>query len=172
MLQKGPLAALCHQIKELTAAHITIESNATIFDAEVAANVDLISLSPKLANSDPNAQKLEAVGLSASGPFVYHAERRRQITVIQQWIDAMNWKAGEFQLKFVVAKPDEEHEIKEQFLAHLTGYKASDVLLMPLGANMDELAQTTPLALQMAVRNGWRFSPRIHIELFGSKQGV
>ncbi|MFT3738313.1 MAG: 7-carboxy-7-deazaguanine synthase QueE [Breznakibacter sp.] len=172
MLQKRPLAALCHRIKELTGAHITIESNATIFDADVAAHVDLVSLSPKLSNSEPNGQKLETLGLAGSGPFVYHAERRRQIEVIQKWIDAMNWKAGEFQLKFVMANPDEETEIKEQFLAFLAGFKASDILAMPLGASMDELAQTTSFALQAAVRNGWRFSPRIHIELFGCREGV
>jgi len=37
---------------------------------------------------------------------------------------------------------------------------------------MEELQQTTPLVLDMAIRNGWRFTPRVHIELFGSKPGV
>ena len=43
---------------------------------------------------------------------------------------------------------------------------------MPLGATQEEVAKSSPLVLEMAIANGWRYSPRVHIELFGSKSGV
>lgn len=172
LLQAKPLAVLCKRLKEKTGVHITIESNSTLFDADLAESVDLISLSPKLANSDPDSSKLKTLGLTPSGPYLYHAERRRSISAIQKWINAMHRTGGDFQLKFVVSDKYEEKEIKHDFLAHLSGYLPSDILLMPLGANMGELALTSHEVLQLAVSNGWRFTPRIHIEMFGSKSGV
>lgn len=172
LLQAAALAVLCKRLKEKTGVHITIESNATLFDERVAENVDLISLSPKLSNSSPSDKKMEMLGLTASGPFVYHAERRRNIVVVQKWVDAMRRQGTDFQLKFVVSDESEAKEIQHDFLSHLANIKPSDVLVMPLGANMDELSLTSSHVLPLAIANGWRYSPRIHIELFGCKQGV
>jgi 7-carboxy-7-deazaguanine synthase len=172
LLQHEALRDLCHRLKEELQMHITIETNATIYDDELARFVDLISLSPKLRNSEPDADKTKAANLNFGGTFLMHSQRRLNIGVIQQWIDASRKHNHDFQLKFVVSNALEELEIKDDFLSKLNNFAADDVMIMPLGGDNTALKTTTAMALEMAVRNGWRFSPRLHIELFGSKTGV
>lgn len=172
LLQKKALANLCKSIKEKLNVHITMESNGTLFDEEVAKWVDLFSISPKLSNSVPNADKLAAYNLKESGPFKFHAERRVNINALQSYIDLCNSSDKELQLKFVVGQQNDYIEIKNDFLSRLENYRSEDILLMPLGATQEELAQSTPMVLEMSIANGWRYTPRVHIDLFGSKQGV
>lgn len=172
LIQKVPLAQLASTLKKETGVHITLETNGTLFDEEVAKHIDLFSVSPKLANSNPHFHKLEALGLNPSGPLIFHGEKRVNIKALQSFIDAANKPGKDIQLKFVVGRPDEDSEIYHGFLKQLKGWKATDILLMPLGANKDELAQTTKMVMEMAIRRGWRYAPRIHIELFGAKAGV
>lgn len=172
LLQKKPLALLCQKIKEELNLHITIESNGTLFDSEVAQWVDLFSISPKLRNSEPNAEKLASYNLKDAGPFKFHAEKRRNIGALQSYIDICNQSDKELQLKFVIGKPEDYKEIQSEYLDQLTNYHSNDILLMPLGATREEIAKSAPMVLEMSIANGWRYSPRVHIELFGSKSGV
>ena len=76
------------------------------------------------------------------------------------------------QLKFVIASAADQEEIERDYAEVLTMVEPSDVLVMPLGATPEELARSQKAALDMAVRNGWRFGPRLHIDLFGNKEGT
>lgn len=172
MLQKDALIELTRRIKGELGLHISIETNGTIFSRELAGFIDLYSISPKLRNSDPDAEKLSALGLQMSGPFKYHPEKRKNLEVIQSFIDFARNNGKDFQLKFVIGRPEDEHEIKEEFLGKLHSWKPGDILLMPLGSASEELRKSARLTMEMAVRNGWRYSPRIHIDLFGNRQGV
>nr|WP_321410700.1 7-carboxy-7-deazaguanine synthase QueE [uncultured Carboxylicivirga sp.] len=172
LLQKKPLAVLCQKIKEELNLHITIESNGTLFDSEVAQWVDLFSISPKLRNSEPNAEKLASYNLKDAGPFKFHAEKRRNIGALQSYINICNQSDKELQLKFVIGKPEDYKEIQSEYLDQLADYHSNDILLMPLGATREEIAKSAPMVLEMSIANGWRYSPRVHIELFGSKSGV
>ncbi len=172
LLQKRALAPLCQKLKEELKVHITIESNGTIFDANVAQWVDLFSLSPKLSNSVPSPEKLAAYQLTEAGPYKFHNQKRRNIEVLQSYIDLCNSSDKELQLKFVVGKSDDYLEIKSDYLAVLTDWKADDIMLMPLGTTQEEVGKSVPLVLKMTIENGWRFCPRVHIDLFGSKSGV
>lgn len=172
LVQKASLASLVELLKKETNAHLTLETNGTLFDAEVAKHIDLFSVSPKLANSNPNFHKLEALGLNPSGPLIFHAEKRVNLKVLQSLIDTANQPGKDIQFKFVVGRPEEDLEINNTFLKQLHGLKPADILLMPLGANREELCQTTKMVMEMAIRHGWRYAPRIHIELFGAKPGV
>lgn len=172
LLQKEPLAVLCKELKKQLNVHITIETNGTIFDENVAKHVDLASISPKLKNSNPSVSKTDQMDIRYTGPFKYHQETRKQIDVIQSWINSSAKHNNEFQLKFVVANNKEEDEIKSEYLLNLTDFEKNDIILMPLGTNNEELEQTTTTALKMAINNGWRFTPRVHIDLFGCKSGV
>lgn len=51
MLHQRRLAALIAALREHDVTHITVETNATIFDADLAPLIDLWSLSPKLPGS-------------------------------------------------------------------------------------------------------------------------
>ncbi|WP_430809306.1 MULTISPECIES: 7-carboxy-7-deazaguanine synthase QueE [unclassified Carboxylicivirga] len=172
LLQKKALAPLCKRLKEELNLHITLESNGSLFDEKVAQWIDLFSISPKLRNSVPTPEKLAAYELREAGPYQYHDQKRVNTAALQSYIDLTRSSDKDLQLKFVVGKSDDLEAINNDFLSHLSNYKAEDILLMPLGATREEIAQSSPLVLDMAIAKGWRFSPRVHIELFGSKSGV
>ena len=175
MIQHKPLLELCSKIKEWLGLHITIETNGTIFDPKLAKVVDFFSLSPKLKNSTPNANKLKKLKMIGFDNFeLLHEQRRIDTKTLQKFIKLRSKPDRDkydFQLKFVISNPSEEDEIKE-LLSKLKGWKPEDIVLMPVGINEKELKASTNLCWAMAVRNGWRFTPRLHIDVFGDKPGV
>lgn len=160
--------------------HITLETNGTHFIKGAAKYIDLYSISPKLIDSVPTESKLLCLGLTNDEDFKNHDVNRKRYDEIQKYVN-MCYNNGlfgktrnhthDFQLKFVVTNVSVESEIYE-ILNSLKGVKQTDVYLMPAGGNTKLLKKTTPVALEMAIRNGWQFSPRIHIDLFGNKRGV
>ncbi len=172
MLQAKLLAPLCRQLKKHFGLYITIETNGTIFDNELAKEVDLFSISPKLSATNPIPEKLKEFGLTETEVHKSHNKKRINIQNLQSYIDFSTIHNRSQQLKFVVTKRSDDIEIKEDFLKKLTGWKEEDIFIMPLGATKEELKLFTPIALEMAIINGWRFSPRMHIELFNASLGV
>lgn len=168
LLQKKGLGALCKSIKEDLDLHITIETNGTIFSEELTKYVDLFSISPKLSNSVPSAEKLKFYNEPETPSSRYHHEVRKNLSVLQNFVDS----AKDLQLKFVVGKQSDADEIINDFLSVLKGYNKHDIMLMPLGATQEQITKSNPIVLQMCIQNGWKYTPRIHIDIFGSKQGV
>ena len=151
-LQAEELRELCRLLKSGESFHVTVESNATLYDEEVAQYVDFFSLSPKFPSSQ-------------GGKWVVRKE------VIQQFIDC-TWKRGkDFQLKFVYSCEKDIAEIKG-LLARLRGWKNEDVLLMPLGGTLEEMRANVKETLEHCIREGWRYCDRLHLALFGSQAGV
>ena len=156
-LQPDGLSDLLLSLEE-RGIHTTIETNGlygkmTKMGGMPLAN--LTSISPKLTNSGLDAEGVER---SAQGTGVLvHAAKRAH---------------GDVQVKFVISSAQDEDEIKEYFYLTLRILKPSDIIVMPLGSTTGQLAQTSPIALAMALRNGWRFGPRLHISLFGNKEGT
>jgi 7-carboxy-7-deazaguanine synthase len=137
--------------------HVTVETAATVYKPIA---LDLASLSPKLCNSTPWDR--------AGGRFAPAHERQRlNLPVIQQFIDA----APDFQLKFVVATEQDLTEI-EQILAQLRGWQPADVLLMPEGTSADVLASRAGWIGDVCKRTGYRYCPRLHVELYGNTRGT
>ena len=134
MLQKEALRELCQILKSELEVELSIETNATIFDPELAKHIDFFSLSPKLSGSVPDRQKLETLNLSGFDNFsLLHERRRMNLGVIQQYIDLRENDTQnkiDFQLKFVVTSDKEEIEIKE-ILSNLRGWRNEDIVLMP-----------------------------------------
>jgi 7-carboxy-7-deazaguanine synthase len=87
--------------------------------------------------------------------------------VIQQFIDA----APDFQLKFVVAGEGDLDEI-EAVLKHLNGWAPADVLLMPEGTDAGTLNSRAGWISDVCKRTGYRYCPRLHVELYGNKRGT
>ncbi|HEY1684126.1 MAG TPA: 7-carboxy-7-deazaguanine synthase QueE [Tepidisphaeraceae bacterium] len=150
------VAELCAAIKSGN-HHLTIETAGTVFEN---VQMDLASISPKLSNSTPIHR--EAGRFAAS-----HDKQRLRPDVIQQFIDS----APDFQLKFVVSAEDDLREI-EQLLNQLRGWKADDVLLMPEGTEASILAERAHWLVEVCKRTGFRFCPRLHVELFGNVRGT
>ena len=136
--------------------HVTIETAGTV-GRLVAA--DLMSISPKLANSTPS----EAAAGEWSGR---HEARRINIGSLQSLIDGY----PDRQFKFVVSRLADFAEI-DSILARLRNWLPTDVLLMPEGvtAPAEELKR---LVADECVRRGWRYCHRLHIELYGNRRGT
>lgn len=158
-LQAKELQGLCSLLKQ-DGYHLTIETNATLFDQTVADHIDLFSLSPKLASSAP--------------PFPYsenHHKLRINVEIIQSFIDHARRNKKDFQLKFVYASDRDVIEI-QSVLSQLQGWKNEDILLMPLGGDAETMRLNVRKTLEYCIRNGWRYCDRLHISLFGAKAGV
>ena len=137
--------------------HITIETAGTVY-ANVA--VDLASLSPKLANSTPTERE--------DGRFARaHEKLRLNLPVLQEFIDA----APDFQLKFVIAGAEDLSEI-QSLLTQLKHWTPADVLLMPEGVDAEVLRARSGWLAELCKQHGYRYCPRLHIELFGNRRGT
>lgn len=71
--------------------------------------------------------------------------------------------------KFVVKTPEDAKEI----LDFHQKYKipADTIFIMPEGSTRKALEKTEHIALDMALKNGFRFSPRAHIWIFDNERG-
>jgi 7-carboxy-7-deazaguanine synthase len=131
--------------------HITIETAGTVY-APVAC--DLMSISPKLANSTPE------------GPFRTQHERLR----IQPDVLRRLMATYEHQLKFVIAQPEDAAEVAA--LIRELGADPAKVILMPEGIDATILRERAVWLADLCKEHGYRFSPRLHIDLWVSRRGV
>lgn len=148
--------------------HVTIETNGTIYSEELVSLCNLLSISPKLSSSFPTVDKLSLLGLTPNYATQQHAAIAVNIDVLKNLIA----HSADYQLKFVVGNAIDECLIKEEVLSHLPNLKPSDVIIMPLGTTTEEIDMSNIYAVPMSVRNGWRYTPRLHIALWGNKEGV
>jgi len=135
--------------------HITIETAGTVYQPVAC---DLMSISPKLANSTPHQRD--------GGRWAAQHERLR----IQPAVLRKLMADYDYQLKFVVAQPDDLAEIS-RLLVEL-GADRSRVVLMPEGVSPEVLRQRALWLVELCKREGFRYSPRLHIELWGNRRGV
>ncbi len=188
-IQPYGLTDLVRKIKKQLQVHITLETNGVYFIQEATDWIDLFSISPKLKSSEPTSQKIKNLDYKIDTSYIRdHAKFRRNIPTIQQYINAcMHLESyygdqpdiqpkrrtdKDFQLKFVVAAESDINELKSDFLQHLSFVQNDDVILMPLGGNRKFLSKTYQMTARLAVQNGWRFTPRIQIDLFNDTRGV
>ena len=152
--------------------HTTIETNGTIFSPQVVRSVSLLSISPKLSSSIPTIEKLAQLGLKNSSTIQNHKALIANKQPLYDMVSEAQKYQTEVQLKFVVSCEDDEKEIKEQYADVLKLLLPTDVVIMPMGYSTTEIAQNAQIALKMCLRNNWRYTPRLHIDLFGNKEGV
>ncbi len=48
----------------------------------------------------------------------------------------------------------------------------ADIYLMPLGATVEGQAKTGRQVAEICLKYGYKFSPRLHVDLFGNKWGT
>ncbi len=149
-------------LPELTAAlrasgrHVTIETAGTLFQS---LGCDLMSISPKLANSDPGPARAAAIRAE-------HAARRLDPTTLARLLASYCC-----QLKFVVAEPGDLDEI-DRLLAALPRVEPEAVLLMALGTRAEEIAARGRWLAELCKARGYRYTPRLHIDLYGDARGT
>ncbi len=159
-LQSQALRQLCFQLKQLQNYHLTIETNATLFDEELVRFIDFFSLSPKLSGSTPEGSFQKK-----------HEQLRINLPVIQAFISYARKSDKDFQLKFVCSTEADLFEIKS-ILSRLKEWSNDDILLMPPGATPAQLLLNSRQTLQFCIENGWRYCDRLHLSLFGNKPGI
>ena len=133
----------------ITALHerryvIEVETSGTVTPPDVP--VDQWNVSVKLANSGvPDAKRLNADAINAF--------RQRA-----SW-----WK-------FVIAEPRDVDEVLE--LAGRFTLPRDRMLLMPEGARSEPLLERSRWIVDACKQHGLRFSPRLHVLLWGARRGV
>jgi 7-carboxy-7-deazaguanine synthase len=138
--------------------HITIETAATVRPDGIAC--DLASLSPKLAHSAPDSRLDETWRQK-------HEELRWQPAVVARWI-----AAGNYQLKFVVGSEGDLAEIERMIEETGCAVPASKVLLMPEGVTVEALRARAGWLGELCKQRGYRYAPRMQIELYGNRRGT
>ena len=131
--------------------HITIETAGTVFQPVAC---DLMSISPKLGNSTP------------AGPWAAQHDRLR----IQPHVLGELMGRYEYQLKFVIARPEDMEEVRA--LVESLGADRERVILMPEGIDSNCLRQRGVWLAEICKEEGFRFSPRLHVDLWGNRRGV
>lgn len=148
------LPSLLQELKNQT-KHITLETSATQYRPVIA---DLVSISPKLAHSIPH-----------TGPYAefapIHKTRRLNLEAIQYFMDH-----HDYQLKFVVGERADLEEV-DQILAKLRNVSRDRIMLMPQARTQKQYRTAGPLVAQLCLEKGFRYCPRLHVELWGNRRG-
>lgn len=133
--------------------HVTVETAGT---RDPDFECDLLSVSPKTTNSDPQG----AAGRA-------HRRLRQDLGPLSRLLD----RFPEHQLKFVVQDADDLAEILE-LLDRLDHHQPTRVLLMPEGRTATEAGQRGSVVAALCLEHGFRYTPRLHLDLFGGGRGV
>ena len=149
-----PLAA---ELRKL-GRHLTIETAATVAPDGIAC--DLASLSPKLLNSAPDAVEHATWRKK-------HEATRWQPEVVRAWIDAYP-----YQFKFVVARPEDVDELEHMLAALRREIPKHKVLLMPEATSLEKMRSRAGWLGELCKARGYRYSHRLHIELYGNRRGT
>ncbi|HTS25835.1 MAG TPA: 7-carboxy-7-deazaguanine synthase QueE [Bryobacteraceae bacterium] len=131
--------------------HITIETAGTAFQPVAC---DLMSISPKLANSTPAGAWAER-----------HDRTRLQTAVLAELMGRYD-----YQLKFVMVRPEDLEEVRS--LVASLGAERGRVILMPEGTGREQLSERAVWLAEICKQEGFRFSPRLHVDLYGNRRGV
>ncbi|SDF29369.1 7-carboxy-7-deazaguanine synthase QueE [Halorientalis regularis] len=156
--------------------HTTVETNGTIYRD---APIDLASVSPKLASSTPSADRVGGEGETPrpdGEPVDAAAAERHETDRLDLDALARLVETYDTQLKFVVTGPDDMAEIDrlvERVREAASATVAdSDVLLMPEGTTRDALDGTRETVAELALDRGYRYTPRLHVDLWNDAPGT
>jgi 7-carboxy-7-deazaguanine synthase len=136
--------------------HITIETAGTL---HLPVRCDLMSISPKMANSTPTIQQ--------AGDWHQRHERvRHSIATVERLIAEY-----EYQLKFVIGNQQDVDEALA-YVDRLPQCDRTRVMLMPMGTVLEELRGVESWLIPLCQAQGVVFCPRRHIEWYGFARGT
>lgn len=169
---------------------ITIETNGTIEpfteeeESQMGFNIDLYSVSPKLANS---VGKAGDYGL-AKAQIENHDKIRIQPSILLKYV-----LTGRYQFKFVysdkavveeidslystleslaMSMKESDHFLSPTYMSWTSQHPSNHTLLMPEGLTDEQLAVTRKECAEVCVEKGWMYTDRLHIVIWGNKRGV
>jgi 7-carboxy-7-deazaguanine synthase len=149
------LIPLCAQLHD-SGHHITIETACTLY---LPLECDLMSISPKLSNSTPPAERAPT--------WRWRHERSRDAPeVIRQLI-----AEHPYQFKFVVGQRSDGEEVL-RYLDRFPELDRSRIMLMPMGTDQPQLEAIGAWLEEYCRTHELQFCPRRQIEWFGLKRGT
>ena len=151
-LLQREIAGLTRRLKE-AGLHITVETAGTV---NPDFQCDLLSVSPKTSNSDPPGRA---------------RDRHRLLRADPEPLADLVRRFPNHQLKFVVEDADDLPEINA-LLEKIGTVEPSRVLLMAQGRTAFEVAERAPRVAALCLEHGFRYTPRLHLDLFGGGRGV
>lgn len=135
-------AFMCHPI-------IEIETNGTIYPGEyLSRKVDYWNVSPKLSNSGMSTD--ERINMRA--------------------IDWFALQGAKTIFKFVITRQKDMEEIERIYSA--AGINRDQIWLMPGADNVKDLHSLSEMIIEECKRHRYRFSNRLHIQVWNKKTGV
>lgn len=147
ILHQGLLSSLLSDLKRLGFV-IEVETNGTVVPSvETVGLVDCFNVSPKISNS--LVQKTVRIRRTALKAFV---------------------RSGKAWFKFVICEPNDIVEVEELISSY--NLPRERVLLMPEGADAEALSERGKWLVEVCKQRGFRFTPRLHILLFGNRRGI
>jgi len=153
MIHSG-IVELTRELKGL-GQHITIETAGTVYEP---VECDLMSISPKLSNSTPTQRE--------GGRWAAQHERLRYQPEILKKLMARY----RYQLKFVVRDTADLDELNG--IVNELGADRETVLLMPEGTDESTLSARAQWVVEACKQFQYRYSPRVHIDIWGNRRGT
>ena len=146
LLQQTELAPMISGLKD-KGFYFEVETNGTIVPIpELERDIDQWNVSPKLATSDNPVDRRE----------------------IPRVLESFREIPGAY-FKFVVVEPQDVDEVCD--LRDRYGLPADRIILLPEGTTVDAVQRRSQWVSEACVREGFRFSTRLHILLWGDKRG-
>jgi organic radical activating enzyme len=97
----------------------------------------------------------------------------------ESWDDAIKPKIvaeyeayGEVYLKFVVDKETDMYEIEKAVEAYRDNGVRGDIYIMPVGGTADLYFSNYQAVAEMAMKKGWRYSPRLQVDIWRNAWGT
>lgn len=127
---------------------VEVETNGTVMPSKTfLEQIDQFNVSPKLSNS----------GMATNKRCKPDA------------LTAIDNEANDVQYKFVISSQKDLIEMERDFLPHISRNK---ICLMPAGSTQEELSVTYPLVAELCKYYNYKFSQRLHIDIWNQKTGV
>lgn len=146
--------------------YVCIETEGSEF---VQTRADFISLSPKLANSSPRiGTKLpfDNERLVTEKDFAQHEKWRRSYDAMERLIS----QHKDYQFKPVITCEADLLEVRH--LIKILSIPPQKVWIMPEGTTSEELDKNRKWLVDVCIREGWNFTDRLHVTIFGNKRLV
>lgn len=99
----------------------------------------------------------------------------------EKWSDAirpavacqyLNVQNSKMYLKFVVADETDIKDVKKAVDQYIEGTVNVPVYIMPVGGCKEEYGANKINVVELALEKGWRYSPRLQVDLFGNSWGT
>jgi len=152
--------------------HVTVETAGTLWLENLGEGaIDLASVSPKLSNSVPWERE--------EGRFAQvHEKGRINLEVLRRVARGGDGVVRECQWKFVISRVEDVAEMEmlvqrvNEELKGVERIEREDILLMPEGVDVAALNERSAWVGEICKEKGYRFSPRLHVYLYGNVRGT